>query len=325
VTHRAALLVALIAGMSGCAGADKRADFENAEKSPPKPLMSEEARKLFEPPKEEEYRLLQGDAIRVEVWGKPEAGIKSVVGPDGRIGVPIAGTVMVGGETRDAAAKKIEQALSPYYPEPRVTVYVERYSGNKVVVLGRVKNPGVVHFESQPTLLEAIARAGSLPVHDKQATLSRCAVFRGKDRVIWVDLRELLQSGNLSLNIRLKANDVVYLPDSDETLVYVLGEVHRPGAYRLTPSMSFLDALSQAGGPTRDAKTGKIQLVRSDGRLSRTVDFSDILAARPGVNASLSVGDIVYVPSNSLAKAGYVMEKISPALNMMILGHSLAR
>lgn len=44
-------------------------------------------------------------------------------------------------------------------------------------------------------LLDALARGGSLPVLDKQATLTRCAIFRGREKVIWVDLKRLLNRG----------------------------------------------------------------------------------------------------------------------------------
>ena len=79
--------------------------------------------------------------------------------------------------------------------------------------------------------------------------LTRCAVIRNK-KILWVDLKRLL-NGDLSLNIRLKRNDTVYVPDAYDTSVYVLGEVNKPGVYRLTPKMSFLDALGQAGYPPR--------------------------------------------------------------------------
>ncbi|MEZ5584693.1 MAG: hypothetical protein R3F37_19735 [Candidatus Competibacteraceae bacterium] len=46
-------------------------------------------------------------------------------------------------------------------------------------------------------------------------------------------------TGDLALNIRLQRDDVVYIPDAFDTAVCVLGAVLKPGAYRLTPQMSF--------------------------------------------------------------------------------------
>ena len=60
---------------------------------------------------------------------------------------------------------------------------------------------------------------------DKTATLTRTAIMRGRDRLIWVDLRAML-NGDLAYNIRMKKGDIVFIPDSSETAVYVLGDLH---------------------------------------------------------------------------------------------------
>src|SRR4051794_22086040 len=45
----------------------------------------------FEPAADEQYRLGNGDEITVEFAGRPEMQAKLVVGPDGRISLPLAG------------------------------------------------------------------------------------------------------------------------------------------------------------------------------------------------------------------------------------------
>jgi polysaccharide export outer membrane protein len=200
-----------------------------------------------------------------------------------------------------------------------VTVGVEAYTGNRVLLLGRVENPGIVQFDTQPTLLEALARAGALPVLDKQATLRRCAILRGRDKILWIDLQRLLNVGDLSLNVRLRPNDLVYIPDSDETLVYVLGEVNKPGAYRLTPEMSFLDALAQAGGPTKDGDHDTIQLVRPSDRSQRVLRMEDdIVGGNPEANVAMNEGDVIYVPRRGLAKIGYALQQLSPFSTLLL-------
>ncbi|MEZ5584694.1 MAG: SLBB domain-containing protein [Candidatus Competibacteraceae bacterium] len=50
-----------------------------------------------------------------------------------------------------------------------------------MIVLGRVENPGVLRFDTPPTLLEALAQAGGLPLLlRKEQLLTRCAVIRGE-------------------------------------------------------------------------------------------------------------------------------------------------
>jgi polysaccharide export outer membrane protein len=205
-----------------------------------------------------------------------------------------------------------------------VTLGIDEYQSNRVTVLGRVLTPGVLKFERPPELLEALARAGSLPVLDKQATLTRCAIFRGRDRVIWVDLQRLLNRADLSYNIRLKPNDLVYIPDSFDTLVYVMGEVGKPGAYRLTPDMSLMDALAQAGGPNEDANAEEISLYRPGREATDKAPMKSILTADRKVNYALEEGDVIYVPKKGIAEVGYVLRQLLPGLSIIQLGTALS-
>jgi polysaccharide export outer membrane protein len=137
---------------------------------------------------------------------------------------------------------------------------------------------------------------------------------------VWIDLRAILTGKNTSLNIRLQRNDVVYIPDADDQLVYVLGSVHMPGAYPLTPGMSLLDALARAGGPNMDANNDEIQIVRPNLGFRKEFSMDNILAPEPQLNIALEQGDILYVPENGIAKAGYVLKAISPLTQLMMFG-----
>ena len=279
----------------------------------------------FEAAADEVYRISEGDKLSVIVWGRPELSGRRLVGPDGRVSLPLGGSVPVALRTREEAAAALEESLARFYVRPSVSVEVEDYVGNRIVLLGRVENPGIIRFDGPPTLIEAISRAGALPVLDKKATLNRCAVVRGRDRILWIDLKALLTSGQLSFNIRLRQGDLVYIPDSDDTLVYVLGEVHRPGAYRLSSDMSLLDVLAEAGGPTKDAAPSKMRLIRGSSRIEVVVPLSTLLDPQGDLNVGLEEGDIIWVPRSGMAKTGYVFEKIiSPFVNLVIVGKAIA-
>lgn len=192
-----------------------------------------------------------GDHLSVRVLGRPEMSARRVVGPDGRISMPLIGTLRVAELAREEATVNVQSALLRCFKRPEVALSAEQYPANRVTVLGRAQNPGVLNFDKVPTILEVLARAGGLPVLDKQAMLRWCANFRGRDTVIWIDLKHLLARGDPVCNVRLKPNDIVYIPDSGDTSVYVMGAVPRPGAYRLTPDMSLLDALARGRRPER--------------------------------------------------------------------------
>ncbi len=281
----------------------------------------------FQGPERDAYLLGEGDELTIEVWNRPELSGKHVVGPDGRITLPVAGAIELRNLTRAQAVEAIRQALSAYYLEPSVTLRIDRYTSNRVYVLGRVANPGALQFDATPTLLDVITRAGALPVGGagaEKAALNRCAVIR-TDRIVWIDLKALLSAGNLAYNIHLRRNDLVYIPDSDDQLVYVLGEVEHPGAIRLTPEMSMMDAFAQAGGPTKDAAANRIQVVRPSAGQKRIVTMKQIVEPRAEVNVALQEGDIIYVPRRGLASFGYLMEKVGVVATFGIFGAAVAK
>jgi polysaccharide export outer membrane protein len=271
----------------------------------------------FEAEAEPVYRLGEGDHLDLQVWNRPELSGKHVVGPDGRITIPLLGPMKVAAMTREEAADHIKGQLNSFYLQPIVTLGVEQYLGNRVTVLGRVASPGIMQFDRPPLLLEVLARAGTMPMLDKQVTLTRCAIFRGREKIIWVDLKTLLNRGDLAYNIRLKPNDLVYIPDSSETMVYVMGAVDKPGAYRLTPDMSYLDALAQAGGPTEDADVDQLSLYRPGRDAAQVITLKSLLTEGRRVNVGLEEGDIIYAPKRGIANVGYVMRQLLPGLSFM--------
>ncbi|MFN0085241.1 MAG: polysaccharide biosynthesis/export family protein [Blastocatellia bacterium] len=283
---------------------------------------------MFDAGEERDYMLGAGDELTVDVWDHPELSSKHIVGPDGKVTIPHAGSLSLSGLTREEAGEEIRLILGKYYHSLLVTVRVDKYTSHRVMILGRVSSPGMLYFDNSPTLLEVITRAGGLPVGGtgaEKAALARCAVFRGRDKVIWIELKNLLNGNDLTLNIRLRRNDLVYLPDSDDQSVYVLGEVKTPGAYRLTPNMSFLDALSVAGGPTRDASTKQLHLIRQGKQIEATFSFDNLLKPDSKLNYSLNEGDIVYVPSRRLANAGYVIEKFNPLGSLLFFFSTIGK
>lgn len=271
------------------------------------------------------YRLGAGDVLQLQVWGRPELSGKHIVGPDGVITVPMAGPTPVGQLSREEAARQVRQRLERFYIDPQVQFSVEQYVSNRITVLGRVENPGMISFDQPPTLLEVLAKAGSLPVIDKQATLSRCAIVRGRDKLMWVDLKRLLNGGDLRLNLRMKPGDLVYIPDSADTMVYVLGAVHRPGAYRLTPDMSVMDALATAGGPNEDAQPAEIGVYRPARQAFERIALQNLMDAKRPVNFALEEGDVIYVPKSGMAEFGYVAKQLAAGLSFLTLGSVLSK
>jgi polysaccharide export outer membrane protein len=131
-----------------------------------------------------------------------------------------------------------------------------------------------------------------------------------------------MKGTDISLNMSLHRNDLLFVPDPDDELVYVMGQVKNPGPYPLTANMSFLEALTRAGGPNDNAQQGKIVLARPSKNTEQIVDLENDLK-KSGTNYQLEPGDIVYVPKSGLAKLGYVMQQINPITTMALFGATM--
>ncbi len=285
-------------------------------------LLSKEELALIEESNNPVYRMGSGDVVRLEVFGRPEVSGKHIVGPDGKISVPLAGDLALGELTREEGRDLVTQRLRTFFTQPFVSLIIDEYTSNQVTVLGRVEHAGVQKFAQSPTLAEVLAGAGAMPILDKQATLTRCAIMRGRDKLIWVDLKALL-NGDPAYNLRMKKGDIVFIPDSSDTSIYVLGQVIRPGSYRLTPRMTVLDALAQAGGPSDDAKPQQIGLYRAGSNSTEVIAFADLINPARAANFAMEDGDVLFLPRSGLGDFGYLMRQISPSLSFLTFGATL--
>jgi polysaccharide export outer membrane protein len=246
------------------------------------------------------------------------------VGPFGKITLPMIGIFKIGGLNRQDAAAQIADEYRQYYDEPLVTVKVLKYLNNRVYVLGRVSNPGVIYFNRDATLLEALSLSGGLPTRDKSIFLSKCYIVRGKDQIIWIDLLQLLQKANIKLNVRLANNDIIYIPESMDAAVFVMGEVKNPGSYQIqTAGLTLMDALNLAAGPTEDGNINEIRLIRemSEQQGVKVVDLDNILAKGDfSQNYLLKDNDIIYIPRKGIAGFNYFLRQIDPFLRTFLSG-----
>jgi polysaccharide export outer membrane protein len=287
----------------------------------PNPL---EVLRKFEPGANEEYRLGKGDEITVSFSGRPDMLAKLVVGPDGRITLPLAGDVVVADLTRTEAAKAVESALTNYYTNFSVQVTVTKYTANRVLLLGAVDHPGSFTFDGTPTLLEVLSRGGVEAGPNKSGTTptvsqvpERCAIYRGSDQVVWVELRAMMESGNALADLRLRRDDVVYVPSASERFISVLGEVQHPGAIPLAYNSTLASVLAEAGGITDHAGNNPhIQIVDPASGTSRLLSLKDVLNPGKSLEITLRPGQIVFVPKSGFYKASYVLERLSPLVTV---------
>ena len=216
------------------------------------------------------------DVLTVALFDQPELGGKYTVEADGTFTFPLIGRVRVGGMTLRALETELRRLLADgFFKNPQVSVSVEQYRSQRVFVVGEIRSPGPYPLTGDMTLIEALARAGSMtPDAGGEVLIVRLRAGAKTDapvlpdgdagaeegtEVMRVDVKEL-QSGRLSRNVQLRDNDTIFVPRAE--LVYIFGQVKNPGSYSLQKGMTVLQALSLAGGITDRGAEGRVRIER---------------------------------------------------------------
>ncbi|MEQ1506263.1 MAG: polysaccharide biosynthesis/export family protein [Myxococcota bacterium] len=220
-----------------------------------------------------DYEIGPGDVLKVEIHGETFGG-SFVVGSDGDVSIPYCGMLDLGAHTVFAAEIAIRDCLADgYLVDPQVSVSVEEYRSQKVEVLGAVAKPGLYYLQAaENTLRAVIGKAGGI---QSEKSIGRVVVNRANNEQLVVLLDEL--SGPAG-EFELQRGDVITVGEGE--VVYVGGEVQKPGAIGYLDGMTVTQALMKAGGPTGIARLRGAYLLRADDRIS--VNLRRMLRGKDG-------------------------------------------
>lgn len=207
-----------------------------------------------------DYLIGPGDVIEISVYDNDDLKTRVRVGDDGSIIMPLLGQVKVDEMTIPQVSGKITALLADgYLINPQVNVFVTEFRSQKVVVLGRVKQPGLIELSGSISLLELISKAGGLEIDaGDTATIKRQE--NGKDTIIAIDLLSLIEGGDLSQNLPVRDGDTVVI--SKAGMCYVTGEVEQPGSYPCGEGATVLKLIALANGFTGKASKSSVRIVR---------------------------------------------------------------
>ncbi len=241
----------------------------------------------------EEYLIGEGDVLQVSVYGHADLATTARVSPEGTIRIPLIGEVGVAGRTAVQVAAAITAGLADgFIIDPQVSVAVQESRTRKGSILGKVTRPGQYEFRGRMTLLELLSRAGGLtPDAGNQALIKRksgSAAIKSGDLV--VDLKALVQQGDLFRDVEIMDEDTVTVPEAGTILL--AGEVRRPGQFRFEEGMTFVRAVTLAGGFTERAVTDRLKVIRTEGDREQVLEVGGDAAAFEGL---VRRGDIVVV------------------------------
>jgi polysaccharide export outer membrane protein len=238
-----------------------------------------------------DYLVGDGDVLKISVYDNEDLETVARIDSDGSIQFPLIGRVELGGLSVSAVAQEIEALLADgYLINPQVAVFIQEYRSQKVVVMGQVKVPGVFELRGPTSLLELISKAGGVR-EDAGDTLTISRVAKGENtkKIIQIDLQLLLKHAAAEQNISIMDSDNIYV--SKAGMFYVTGEVNKPDAYKYEEGATVLKVISMAGGFSKIASKGKVQIIR-------TIDGVEQRLERVSLQEPVLPDDVIVVPES---------------------------
>jgi polysaccharide export outer membrane protein len=235
-----------------------------------------------------EYRVGAGDVLRIVVFQNPDLSLETRVTDAGLVSYPLLGSLRLGGLTITDIEKLIADGLrnGNFVRQPQVTVALLQVRGHQVSVLGQVNRPGRYPLETADTrLTEVLAAAGGVAGSGADLVVLT-GVRDGKPIRLEIDLPTLFGEGSRDKDPVVLNGDTVWI--DRQPLVYIYGEVQRPGPMRLERDMTLLQALATGGGLTpRGTEKGV--------RVHRKAADGSVTVMTPGMTDKLREGDVVFV------------------------------
>ena len=165
----------------------------------------------------ENYVIGAGDGLQVFVWGHDDLSTAVSVRPDGNISTPLVEDMRAAGKTPTELARAVEEALAEFIRSPTVTIIVQQFVGEydrQIRVVGQATEPMSLNYRAGMSLLDVMIEVGGL---SEFASGNRAKIVRNTvegEEVINVRIKDLLNRGDMSQNVRMQPGDVLIIPES---------------------------------------------------------------------------------------------------------------
>ncbi len=276
---------------------------------------------LFSNAENEDYLIGPRDILTVIIYagGEEQQKVDLTVSAQGTINAPFIGSVRVKGlSIRQLELAITEPLARDYFVSPQVNIRVKEYHSLHYYISGAVKSPGMYEVSLNTSLMELLAKAGGvLPERGNVAYILRESVelIEQKEKIedfilakdpIKIDLKKLLDLGDMSFNVMLKPGDVVYIPlektlDLAESKIYVEGEVKKPGVYNFQVGLTAMNACIMAGGFDKFAAPNRTKIIRKNKENQEIIKINlDQVREGKIPDTELKPGDRIFVPETWL-------------------------
>ena len=160
------------------------------------------------------YTLYPGDQIDVVVQSAPELSRTLTVAPDGRISMPMVGSIMAAGRTIPWLEQAIRTELAKQLVDPTTAVTSRAFAPQNIYVGGQVAQQGTYTMSGPIGSLEAIIMAGGfLPsAKTREVAILRRAPNGGLMMRVIDHKRGLQNVRSYADNMQLRRGDIIFVP-----------------------------------------------------------------------------------------------------------------
>jgi polysaccharide export outer membrane protein len=157
------------------------------------------------------YRVGPPDQLRITILPEPLIEREATVRPDGMISVDLLGDVAAAGRTTEEIAEDIQNRITRFKRDARVTVALYAALSSEITVLGEVGRPSTFPLSRQTRVVEALGTVGGTGVYAATSRLRLIRTAEGKTQVYTINL-SAIQKGDLRTNYLLQGGDLIYAP-----------------------------------------------------------------------------------------------------------------
>jgi len=267
------------------------------------------------------YRIGPRDVLTLTIYagGEKQQVTRLTVSSQGMINVPFVGSLKAEGMTVSQLEDLVTKPLAAdFFVKPEVNIVVSEYHSLQYYISGAIGSPGLYETKSETTLMELIAKAGGVSeqhsniayifhqsINHVASKKENANLLLVKDPVK-INLKKLLDKGDMTQNVVLQSGDVVYIPlESSQNLaeskIYVEGEVKSPGVYDYQEGLTALNACIMAGGFAKFAAPNRTRIIRKEGEKQIIIKI-DLIDVKKGKipDVEIKPGDRIHVPETWL-------------------------
>jgi polysaccharide export outer membrane protein len=164
-----------------------------------------------------QYLIGPGDSLSIFVWRNPEISGTFTVRPDGKVSTSLVEDIPASGRTPTLLAREIEEQLSKFINNPRVTVSVAQFIGpfsEQIRVIGEATNPSAINYVEKMTLLDLMIRVGGLTEFAAGNDAKLVRTLNGQQQTFEVKIDDLVKNGKISENIDILPGDILIIPEA---------------------------------------------------------------------------------------------------------------